>query len=268
MCAPFDAVVVFQLHAYGELASVATTAPSSRNSTLVTPTSSVADAVTLAVPDTVAPFAGVVIDVAGAVVSLSTVTLTVVDDPTFPAASLARDCSVCAPFDAVVVFQLHAYGELASVATTAPSSRNSTLVTPTSSVADAVTLAVPDTVAPFAGVVIDVAGAVVSLSTVTLTVVDDPTFPAASLARDCSVCAPFDAVAVFQLHAYGDVVSVAATAPSSRNSTLVTPTLSVADAVTLVVPDTVAAFAGAVIDVAGASVSPAAAASLCSSMNS
>src|SRR5688572_11478854 len=94
------------------------------------------------------------------------------------------------------------------------------------------------------------------LLTVTLTAVDVPMFNAASYAFDTSECAPFVAVVVLQLHAYGDVVSVDFSTPSSQNSTLVTPTMSEALAVTLTVPDTVAPFAGAVIDVDGACVSP------------
>jgi hypothetical protein len=66
---------------------------------------------------------------------------------------------------------------------------------------------------------------------------------------------PFAAVVVFQLHEYGDVVSVACSTPSRRISTLVTPTLSDADAATVVVPETVAPFAGAVIEVEGGCVS-------------
>src|SRR5215212_7514140 len=84
------------------------------------------------------------------------------------------------------------------------------------------------------------------LLTVTPIDVDTPTFSAASYAFDCSECAPFDAVAVSQLHAYGEDVSVDLSTPSSQNSTFVTPMLSVAFAVPL---------AGAVIDVAGSVVS-------------
>src|SRR5215212_3015591 len=93
------------------------------------------------------------------------------------------------------------------------------------------------------------------LLTVTVTDVDTPTFSAASYAFDCSECAPFDAVVVSQLHAYGEDVSVDFSTPSSQNSTFVTPMLSAAFAVTVVVPDTVAPFAGAVIDVIGSVVS-------------
>jgi hypothetical protein len=108
----------------------------------------------------------------------------------------------------------------------------------------------------------------VPLLTVTLIVDEVPTLFAASYAFATSVCAPFVAVVVFQLHAYGDVVSVDCNAPSSRNSTFVTATLSLAFAVTLIVALTIALFAGAVIDTVGAVVSPPPAESLCSSTNS
>jgi hypothetical protein len=96
----------------------------------------------------------------------------------------------------------------------------------------------------------------VPLLTLTLTAVEVPTFNAASYAFDTSECVPFVDVVVPQLHAYGEDVSVDLSTPSSQNSTFVTPTMSDAFAVTLTVPETVAPFAGAVIDVDGACVSP------------
>ena len=66
---------------------------------------------------------------------------------------------------------------------------------------------------------------------------------------------PFDSPVVFQLNEYGDDVSFGPNAPSTQSSTRVTPTLSVAVAVTVVVPLTVAPPEGAVIAVTGASVS-------------
>src|SRR5207249_2813765 len=64
------------------------------------------------------------------------------------------------------------------------------------------------------------------------------------------------AVVVFQESEYGAVVSSAPRfAPSSRNCTPTTPTLSDALAVIVVVPDTVAPELGAVIAVVGAVVS-------------
>ena len=52
---------------------------------------------------------------------LLTVTFTVVDVPTFSAASYAFDVSECDPFVAVVVSQLQEYGEVVSVDFSAPS---------------------------------------------------------------------------------------------------------------------------------------------------
>src|SRR5215212_4378139 len=95
-----------------------------------------------------------------------------------------------------------------------------------------------------------------TLFTVTLTLTERPLLFAASYAFEINVCAPFAAPAVFQLHEYGAVVAVDCSAPSRRNSTFVTPTLSDALAVTFAVPETVAPFAGAVIAVVGAVVSP------------
>src|SRR5687768_17500830 len=108
----------------------------------------------------------------------------------------------------------------------------------------------------------------VPLNTVTFTVLDVPMLFAASYGFATRECDAFDDNVVFQLQAYGEVVSVDCNTPSRRNSTFVTPTLSLAFAVTFVVPLTVAPFAGAVIDAVGAVVSPAAAESLCSSTNS
>ena len=116
----------------------------------VTPTLSLPSALTATVPDNVAPFAGEVIDVEGATVSLLVVTLTIADVPVLFAASYARVCSVCAPFVAVTLFQLHEYGEVVSVDCTAPSRRNSTFVTARSSLAEAATVMVPVTDAPSA----------------------------------------------------------------------------------------------------------------------
>ena len=78
----------------------------------------------------------------------------------------------------------------------------------------AVTLVVPETIAPFVGAVIDVVGAVVSLFTVTFTAADALLLPAASYAIVVNACAAFVDAVVFQLHAYGEVVSVDCSAPS------------------------------------------------------
>ncbi len=60
---------------------------------------------------------------------------------------------------------------------------------------------------------------------------------------------------MFQLKIYGAAKSVAVWVPSINNSTLVTPVLSAALAVTLIVPLTVEPEVGAVMDVVGGVVS-------------
>ena len=79
------------------------------------------------------------------------------------AASKARALNVCDAFVAEVVFQDTEYGDELSVASSAPSTRNSTRETPTLSDALALIVVVPLTVEPFDGVLIDTVGGVVSL---------------------------------------------------------------------------------------------------------
>ena len=79
------------------------------------------------------------------------------------------------------------------------------------------------------------------------------TLPAASRAMAVSVWLPLATAVVFHDVEYGDAVSSAPRlAPSNLNCTPTTPTLSLALAVTVIVPDTVAPPAGAVTDTAGA----------------
>src|SRR4029077_8186061 len=165
--------------------------------------------------------------------------------------------SVCEPLLAVVVFQEAAYGAVvSSTPRLAPSRRNCTPATPTLSDALAVTLIVPVTVTPLVGAVTLTAGGVVSFHTVTVTAALGAVLPAASRATAVSVCEPLLAVVVFQEAAYGAVVSsTPRLAPSRRNCTPATPTLSDALAVTLIVPVTVAPLAGAVTLTVGGVVS-------------
>jgi hypothetical protein len=89
------------------VSALPTFAPSSWNCTLATPMLSEAFAVTLTVPETVAPAAGALIETVGAVVSgvvLLTVTVTAALVVELPAPSFAITLSVCAPFVAEVVF--------------------------------------------------------------------------------------------------------------------------------------------------------------------
>ena len=87
------------------MSSAPATAPSMKNWTPATPTSSVALAVMSTVPFTVAPFAGDVIDTDGALMSLATLTDTVADVVTCPALSRATAATACGPLPTVVVFQ-------------------------------------------------------------------------------------------------------------------------------------------------------------------
>ena len=98
------------------------------------------------------------------------------------------------------------------------------------------------------------------LDTVTVTeLLEVAELPAASRARACSVCTPFDADVVSHVIEYGAVVSSAPRlAPSSRNWTPATPTLSVAVAETVTFPETTEPAAGAVTAALGGVVSGAA----------
>src|SRR3989442_14686171 len=118
------------------------------------------------VPVTLARGVGAVREPVGGVVPLLTVTVTPAEVVDFPAASRATAVSVWLPFVAVVVVQETEYGAVvASAPTFAPSSLNCTPTTPTLSVAVAVTVTAPDTVAPRVGAVRATVGGVVSLLT-------------------------------------------------------------------------------------------------------
>jgi hypothetical protein len=124
----------------------------------------------------------------------------------------------------------------------------------------AATVTVADTVAPFVGEVIPTVGGAVSgggaFDTVTVTGAEILELPAASRATAVMLCAPLLAIAVFQEAEYGAVVSSAPKlTPSILNCTPMTPTLSEALAVRLVVPETVAPEAGVVMLTVGSVVS-------------
>jgi hypothetical protein len=103
-------VVVFHETEYGEEVSSAPIAePSTKNWTPATPTLSEAEALTVVVPETVAPEAGEVMLTDGGVVSgggaFDTVTVTAADILVLPAPSRALAVSECEPLATVVVFQ-------------------------------------------------------------------------------------------------------------------------------------------------------------------
>ena len=232
-----------------------TLAPSTCNCTLATPTLSDAVAFTVTVPLTVALFEGEVIETVGGVVSeLSTATFTLALVVAFPAASFATAVNVWLPFETDAVLHEKLYGELVSADPTfVPSTFNCTLATPTLSEAVAFTVIVPLTVALLAGEVIETVGGVVSaLFTVTFTAELTPVFPDISFAMAVSVWLPFETEDVSQEKLYGAALSAEPTfAPSTCSCTLATPAESEAVTFTVIVPFTLALFAGAVIETVG-----------------
>jgi hypothetical protein len=88
---------------------------------------------------------------------------------------------------------------VASVPSPTLSTKNRTPTTPTLSVAVAVTVVVPFTVAPDEGAVMATVGAVLSLKTVTVIATEVAALPAASRATAVRVCGPL--VAAFVSHA-------------------------------------------------------------------
>ena len=95
-------------------------------------------------------------------------------------------------------------------------------------------------------------GGVLVFDTVTFTAADVVELPAASRATAVTVCVPFVKDVVVHEVEYGDEVSSAPRlAPSTLNCTPATPTLSEAVAVSVVEPDTVVPFVGAVMATVG-----------------
>src|SRR5206468_621363 len=136
------------------------------------PILSEAEALTVTVPDTVAPDAGALMLTEGGVVSaFDTVTVTGAEAYRSPRAEERRAGRVCEPLPTVAVFQETEYGdEVSSAPRLAPSTRNCTPATPILSEAEALTVTVPDTVAPDAGALMLTEGGVVSaFDTVTVT---------------------------------------------------------------------------------------------------
>src|SRR5690348_17098091 len=106
-----------------------------------------------------------------------------VDWVVFPAASSAMTYMVWLPFAALLLFQVVLNGALVSVSNSTPSMKKRTRTTPTLSLADAVMVTWPLTVALFAGVVTATpVGAAVSTVQVVLAGVAS-TLPTASVAR-------------------------------------------------------------------------------------
>src|SRR5256885_8477791 len=135
---------------------------------------------------------------------LSTVTLTAAAVLVLPAASRATALRLCEAFCAVLLSQATWNGAaVTSAPRFAPSSLNCTPATPTLSVALAMTITVPETVAPATGELIETAGGVRSFITVTVTDADVPPTPATSRATAVMLCEPLLAVRGFHRAAYG-----------------------------------------------------------------
>ena len=139
-------------------------APSNKNCTPVMASLALAVAATVTVPETVAPATGEVIDTVSEVVL---VLFTVIDTAAlvalFPELSTATAVRLCLPFAKVVVFNDCEYGATVTTAPTLePSTWNCTLATPTLSDAVAVTVIVPETVAPETGELIATVGGAVA----------------------------------------------------------------------------------------------------------
>src|SRR5439155_4970281 len=102
---------------------------------------------------------------------------------------------------------------------------------------------------PLVGVKLVIVGA---FTTITLTAAEVAVLPAASRAMALRLCEPLLAVVVFQETAYGATVTSAPRfVPSSLNCTPTTPTLSLALAETVTVPDTVAPGVGEAMEMVG-----------------
>src|SRR5215208_5368899 len=99
----------------------------------------------------------------GGGVLLNTDTVTAAEVAALVEMSTARAVIECEPSATLVEFQSKLYGALESEPTTVPSTRKSTWSTPASSVAAALSLAVPLTVEPSLGEVTDTDGGAVSI---------------------------------------------------------------------------------------------------------
>src|SRR5438128_1489585 len=123
--------------------------------------------------------------------TLSTVTVTGADVLRLPTVSCAMAVRVCAPLLAPVVFQAIEYGGVVTAAPAlTPSSRNCTPATPVLSEALAVTLIVPETLAPEAGELMLTVGPVASKLTLLSVLVEAVlVLPAASLAPPAGIVA-------------------------------------------------------------------------------
>lgn len=166
-----------------------------------------------------------------------------------PAASFAVEEILWMPLPAVLVFQVKLDDEPEDEATTIPSMLMFSELTPTLSDADALIERVvfASYAAPFVGDDILTDGAVISPTVTLLTdtcIELELLLPFPSFAVTVKVCVPLSTVPEFQMVVNGAVVLLVLALPSTLSVTEVTLTLSVAETVTLTVPETVLPFAG------------------------
>ena len=164
---------------------------------------------------------------------------------TLPVASVARTWNVCAP----LARRVYVTGEVQLVKDPLSSLQAKVAV----SVAVKVKLAVVEPAVPVGPEVIVVSGGVLSTVTVIFAVVVE--LFDGSTARAAIVTFPSGIEAEFQVRLYGDVVSLPTTVPLTRKLTEDTSTLSLAVAESVILPFTLAPFAGTVSATTGGVVS-------------
>ena len=137
-------------------------------------------------PRTVAPFTGDVSAATGAVLSNVTVRVEYV---TFPDGSVAANVTACVPSADFVVSSTALKVPLGDDATSVPSNLKRMTAVPLSSAAEADTVVVPLSTAPFDGdATLKTGGVVSALFNVTVQgAVENPMFPALSVAIICNV---------------------------------------------------------------------------------
>ena len=227
--------------------------PSTLNCTLVV---FAALAVTVIVPETVVPEAGEVMETVGGAGGAGLALLTLMETPALvavcPPALLAAAVSKWVALESVVVLSATLKGALITAGPTlVPSTLN---CTPVVFAALAVTIIVPETVAPEAGEVMETVGGAGGAGLALLTLMETPALvavcPAEVLALAASEWLALERVAVLSENLKGALVIVGpALMPSTMNCTLVA--FADALAVTAMVPETVTPESGEVMETVG-----------------
>jgi hypothetical protein len=208
---------------------------------------------TVAVPETVAPDAGELMETTGGVLS---VLLTVKDTAALvvvcPVELLATATSEWLALASVVVFRDKLNGALVTAPPELlPSTMNCTLLVLADTLVETVTA--PETVAPESGELIEIVGAVdgaVELLTLTIDVPLMVERPDKVLATAASEWLALESVVVFREKLNGALVTAAPELlPSTRNCTLAV--LAETLVATVIVPETVEPETGAIIEIVG-----------------